>query len=109
MISVRRNSDLSSEIICRSQRDDAERHVESIESVYHFVDGSVAAGGNHDVHPALRRRRGNRERFSGLERRVRLDMMSLVANLAHEVSNVGAVGARSVDDQYDVLGSHALD
>jgi hypothetical protein len=25
------------------------------------------------------------------------------------VSNVGPVSARAVDDQYDVLGSHALD
>jgi len=109
MISVRWNSDLSRKIVGCPKGDDAERDVVSVEAVDHFVHRSVASGGYDDVHASFRGRSGDRERFASLERGVRLDVMPLVSHPVDEMANVRTVSARTVNDQYDVFGSHALD
>ena len=109
MISVRWNSDLSREVVRRPERDDAERDVVPIETVDHFVHRSVASGRDDDVDASFRGRGGDRVRFTRLERGVRLDVMPFVAHPAHEMPDVGPVGASAVNDQRDVFGCHALD
>ena len=108
MISIGGNSDLSRKIIRSSEWDNAQRNVKTVETVHDFVDSAVTAASRNHVDPFLRRPRREVGCVSSLERRVQLDMMAFLANPVHEMPNVRTVCAAAVDDQRDVLGSHAI-
>ena len=77
MIGIGRDSNLTGEIVCGAERNDAERDVVAIEAVDDFIEGPIAAAGNDDVDTAPTSRVGSeRGRGSLLECGVRLNEMT---------------------------------
>ena|ERR1051325_4055594 len=107
MIGVRRYAHLSRKIVCCSQRNDAEGHVVPIQTVHHFVDGSVSACRGYHVHAATRGVGGEGRGLAGFERRVGFNEMTLGADPADEMTDVVAAGAAAMDDERDMFACHA--
>src|SRR4029079_7574001 len=107
MTRIRRYPTLASEIVGRSHRDDPKRYVVSVQPIDDFVHRSVATDGRDDVDAATRGVRRHRRRLARFERRQRLHEMALLTYPLHEMSELGTVVARAVDDQCDMLGAHA--
>ena len=108
MIGISRNANLSRKIIRCSHRNDSQRYVISIQPIHDFVQCPVATSGGDHVHAAPRRVRGERSRLAGLEGRSGSTKWPLSRTQLDEMADVGAVGARSMDDQRDVLGWHGV-
>jgi hypothetical protein len=84
------------------------RSVVSVETIDELVHRPVPPGGGDDFDAATRGVRRHRRRLAGLERRQRLDQMALLAHPVYEVSEFRSFVTRAVDDQRDMLGSHAF-
>ena len=105
MIRVRGNSRLSREIVCGTQRNNAERSVVTIETVHDLVERSVAAHSRDHVDALARRGAGKRLCVARLERNAHLGAMATLAHPFHEMAKIGAIGSSPVNHEGDVFVS----
>lgn len=107
MIGIRRYPYLSRKIVGRSHRDDPKRHVVSVQTIHDFIQRPVSTHRRDHIDAAACGIGGEGRGVADGVRDHRLDEVSLLAHPVDEMSNLGIVGTRAVDDQRDVLGSHA--
>jgi hypothetical protein len=106
MIRIRRNSGLAREVVRGAGRNETERCVVTIEPVDDFIERSIAPHGADYVGPARGRLGRERRRVAGLERHAHIDAMAALAHPPDHVAEIGAIGARAVNDENDVLARH---